>query len=531
MADDDDPGSSPASVTAVELSSVASVPIQTRWSGCDAFATMAAGVRGLPAGAHRGSGGCPTARRRPSGRRPSPARRQRAEHRARTPSGAWPLTTTNPDARPRCVTGIPASAGAAIADVTPGTTSNGTPASSQRRRFFAASAEHERIAGLEPHDALAAPRGGHHALGDVRLRQRLRDRRASRPTRASRPPRASRVASAPARRTARGRRRAGAESRARSEAPDRPDRRRRATRTRRASDALVARVDVSRDSSPLATGSVRRSSRISASSNCGRRASIGTPVDRHSRLSSSARANHSSRSCGSIASSPSRSRPASAGARPLVEIAIVDAVAPEHTAEVRGGVRGIVDGVHEEAAGARLPAATARFTSGVAAATTSHCPSRSAALERRARRSGLPSPNRLAHVGRHDGDVGAGGTKRVDLAGGDDTTADDEHRAPGELQKDGKQLGRQPTQQESPENTNAREPSPVPRAEVFIEVDLYQVTRDAPHRTGVPVLAGTGATVTRVSSAEHGRGHGSTRVRGMRSRTSRCPDACESSAV
>ena len=41
---------------------------------------------------------------------------------------ACPDTTANPDARPRCVTGIPASAGAAIAEVTPGTTSNGTPA-------------------------------------------------------------------------------------------------------------------------------------------------------------------------------------------------------------------------------------------------------------------------------------------------------------------------------------------------------------------------------------------------------------------
>ena len=41
---------------------------------------------------------------------------------------SWPVITANDDAMPRCVTGIPAYAGAAIADVTPGMTSNGTPA-------------------------------------------------------------------------------------------------------------------------------------------------------------------------------------------------------------------------------------------------------------------------------------------------------------------------------------------------------------------------------------------------------------------
>ena len=39
-----------------------------------------------------------------------------------------PLTTVNAVATPRCVTGIPAYAGTAIADVIPGATSKGTPA-------------------------------------------------------------------------------------------------------------------------------------------------------------------------------------------------------------------------------------------------------------------------------------------------------------------------------------------------------------------------------------------------------------------
>ena len=57
---------------------------------------------------------------------------------------------------------MPASSGAATAVVTPGTTSNGMPAMRQRQRFFGAAAEHERVAALQPHDALALPRGADH---------------------------------------------------------------------------------------------------------------------------------------------------------------------------------------------------------------------------------------------------------------------------------------------------------------------------------------------------------------------------------
>ena len=46
----------------------------------------------------------------------------------RNADSAWPDTTTNADASPRCVTGMPASGGAATALLMPGTTSNGTPA-------------------------------------------------------------------------------------------------------------------------------------------------------------------------------------------------------------------------------------------------------------------------------------------------------------------------------------------------------------------------------------------------------------------
>ena len=45
-----------------------------------------------------------------------------------------------------------------MADVMPGTTSNGTPAVGQRRRLLAAPGEHERVAALEPHDRVAPAR-------------------------------------------------------------------------------------------------------------------------------------------------------------------------------------------------------------------------------------------------------------------------------------------------------------------------------------------------------------------------------------
>ena len=67
-------------------------------------------------------------RRRPSGRRAcrrsAPARPSRSRT-VSLPGSSWPVTTANCAATPRCVTGMPAYAGAAIADVMPGTTSNG----------------------------------------------------------------------------------------------------------------------------------------------------------------------------------------------------------------------------------------------------------------------------------------------------------------------------------------------------------------------------------------------------------------------
>ena len=118
-----------------------------------------------------------------------------------------------------------------------------------------------------------------------------------------------------------------------------------------------------------------------------------------------------------------------------------NAVAPEHAAKVRARVRGVVDRVHEEAAALGFLGDGAVHLR----RRGSHdqpLPGEIGRLEAALDDPDSCQSDRLAHVGRHDGDVGAGGSKRVNLAGGDDTTADDEHRALGEFQKDRKQLER-----------------------------------------------------------------------------------------
>ena len=72
-----------------------------------------------------------------------------------SPARRWPVTTVNAAATPRWVTGTPAAAGAATADVMPGTTSNGDAGVEQRLGLLAAATEHERVAALEAHDAPA----------------------------------------------------------------------------------------------------------------------------------------------------------------------------------------------------------------------------------------------------------------------------------------------------------------------------------------------------------------------------------------
>ena len=66
---------------------------------------------------------------------------------------SWPVTTVKLVDSPRCVTGnARRTRRAAIALVMPGTTSNGDAGVAARLGLFAAAAEHERVAALQPHD-------------------------------------------------------------------------------------------------------------------------------------------------------------------------------------------------------------------------------------------------------------------------------------------------------------------------------------------------------------------------------------------
>ena len=70
---------------------------------------------------------------------------------------------------PRWVTGIPAVPGTPIDDVTPGTTSNATPASASASISSPPRAEDERVAALEPDDDAAGARVADHQVVNALL--------------------------------------------------------------------------------------------------------------------------------------------------------------------------------------------------------------------------------------------------------------------------------------------------------------------------------------------------------------------------
>ena len=100
-----------------------------------------------------------------------PARASASQSVSRVPlaGSSCPVTIVTLVETPRCVTGMPAYAGAAIALVTPGTTSNGTCAAMHASRLLAAATEHERIAALEPHYRLAFAPVRHEHVVDLLL--------------------------------------------------------------------------------------------------------------------------------------------------------------------------------------------------------------------------------------------------------------------------------------------------------------------------------------------------------------------------
>ena len=147
--------------------------------------------------------------------------------------------------------------------------------------------------------------------------------------------------------------------------------------------------------------------RFSARSRSGRRSPIGTPAARCSCRSRPGRDDPASMSSGTSASSPSRRSPASAGARPSVETAIVTPprrkTPPAYALAPLASSTALTNTCRSRAA-----AATWRFTSGVAAATTNQASSRSrgtncALDDDEAVERGDLGPD----LGRHDRDAGS----------------------------------------------------------------------------------------------------------------------------
>ena len=132
----------------------------------------------------------------------------------------------------------------------------------------------------------------------------------------------------------------------------------------------------------LACSAVDRYSLFNASSSNGRRFDMGTPSSFQAARCRRASRTQAPRSRGRTASSASRKSAVSPGASPLVEIASV--TPSRRTTPLRNAVAfagsstAFTNNWRPSAA-----AATLRFTSGVAAATTSHAPSRSAGTNRR----------------------------------------------------------------------------------------------------------------------------------------------------
>src|SRR3954452_18340531 len=121
-------GRTPSS--AIVFASPSRVVRTVRWVGVEPSVTTATGVDGarpcsISAAAMAGAVSTPMSTTRVPRSRPRDAQ---STSDCGCPGGTCPETTTNSWVSPRWVTGMPASAGTPIADVTPGTTSTGMPA-------------------------------------------------------------------------------------------------------------------------------------------------------------------------------------------------------------------------------------------------------------------------------------------------------------------------------------------------------------------------------------------------------------------
>ncbi len=143
----------PAAVVASAI--VARVARTLRWDGSPASAMVAAGVAGSSPWAISSAD--------TAGRVATPIMitsvvfaRASADQSRVLPGwsgGRWAETMVTPWVRLRWVSGMPASAGAAIAELTPGMTVTGHTGRGAGQQLFAAATEDEVVAALQPHDS------------------------------------------------------------------------------------------------------------------------------------------------------------------------------------------------------------------------------------------------------------------------------------------------------------------------------------------------------------------------------------------
>ena len=321
-------------------------------------------------------------------------RRRAAPIDAANASSSWPLTTRKADARPRCVTGMPASAGAATALRDARHDLERHARRVERQRLFATAAEHERIAALQPHDSPSAPRGPNHHRVNRRAATAHAGPRACRRRTAARggPDDRTRSSTSASYSTRSAPRRRATALRVRSAGSPGP------APTRETCPITATNLPLRDDRPRNPQRSQKHPQRISARSAC-------SAVDR--RVCSAPRA--AAGAASTIGHAVFASRRAVAGAprastrrdRAEARHRAPRARAPSAPAHRRSSKspasrrRGVP---HRSETPSRSPdrpprsrttgafsaaAATLRFTSGVAAATTSHAPSRSAGMNRR----------------------------------------------------------------------------------------------------------------------------------------------------
>ena len=243
---------------------------------------------------------------------------------------------------------------------------------SQRQRLFPAAAEDERIAALQPHHAAGRASRRESSPRESRPARARDGRRACRRRSAARGARASTRARRPARRTAPDRRLAAAPTPSASAGPDRRARRRRATH------AHWSRPSSSNRSLPRPRSSARSSKSSVQRLEQQRPARVHRHPSRRQAVAPAApRASSGRGRAAARRRAPRAAAPSSPGASPLVEIASVTPsrrTTPLRNAVAFAGSSTALTKIRAP----RPPPATARFTSGVAAATTSQAASRSA---------------------------------------------------------------------------------------------------------------------------------------------------------